>query len=169
MVDAQAEEPGDDFGAETARHGQAVGTRALHELLRACVSPSGCTRLRSSCVIVSCAAGSDPSRVVVVPSVDVVPVVGRARVASSRNRSPTRPEAAFPADRPDRWRDSSSVWHVRAAFGWNFFTLFAPMSLCATTVVICGAAQFGVLREDPVAAAVETAATAQAAASVAMR
>ena len=45
-------------------------------------------------------------------------------------------------------------------------TLFAPISLCCTTVAICGAAQFGRFREDPTAAAVQTAATAQAAASV---
>jgi hypothetical protein len=43
------------------------------------------------------------------------------------------------------------------------------MSLCWTTVAICGAAQFGMLRDDPAAAAVEMAATAQAAASVARR
>ncbi len=40
----------------------------------------------------------------------------------------------------------SSVFCVRAALGRNFFTLFAPISLCATTVAICGAAQFGELR-----------------------
>jgi hypothetical protein len=62
-----------------------------------------------------------------------------------------------------------SALFVRVALGWNLRTLFAPISLCATTVAICGAAQFGRFRDDPAAAAVETAATAQAAASVARR
>ena len=59
---------------------------------------------------------------------------------------------------------------MRAAFGRNFFTLFASISLCATTVAICGAAQSGaVLFEDPAAAAVEIPAMAHAAANMARR
>jgi hypothetical protein len=64
---------------------------------------------------------------------------------------------------------SESVWCVRAALGLNLRTLFAPISLCATTVAICGAAQFGRLRAEPAAPAVQTEATAQTAASVARR
>jgi len=62
-----------------------------------------------------------------------------------------------------------SVFCVSVPLGRNFCSLFASMSLCWTTVAICGAAQFGMLRDDPAAAAVEMAATAQAAASVARR
>ena len=61
-----------------------------------------------------------------------------------------------------------SVLAVSAAFGWNFFTLFA-ISLCWTTVAICGAAQLGVVLEAATATAAAMAATAQAAASVAKR
>ncbi len=63
----------------------------------------------------------------------------------------------------------ASVCWVSAAFGRNFFTLFASISLCATTVAICGAAQLGMVLDDPAAAAVETPATAHAAASMARR
>jgi len=123
----------------------------------------------SSCAIVS-GAFDESSEVVVVPLVvvvSVVPVVVVPVVVPEPELDGGEvdvPSCSFrPVERP------VSVFCVRAALGWNFFTLFAPISLCATTVAICGAAQFGRLREDPAAAAVETAATAQAAARVARR
>ena len=121
----------------------------------------------SSCAIVS-GAFDESSEVVVVPLVvvvSVVPVVVVPVVVPEPELDGGEvdvPSCSFrPVERP------ASVFCVRVALGWNFFTLFAPISLCATTVAICGAAQFG--RLDPAAAAVAMAATAQAAARVARR
>src|ERR1700760_4542019 len=106
--------------------------------------------------------GVDVVPVVVVGVVPVVVVsvgsepgsVGTGTVPSSSFRSEER---------------FARVWCVSAAFGRNFFTLFASISLCFTTVAICGAAQFGGLLAEPAAAAVEKPATAHAAASMARR
>jgi hypothetical protein len=119
----------------------------------------------SSCAIVSGSLGEAVAVVVVPPvvvvSVVVVPVVvpyppplgGADDVPSWAFRFVVRPVSDFV---------------VRAAFGRNFFTLFGTISLCATTVAICGAAQFGGL-DDPAAVVATMAATAQAAARVARR
>jgi hypothetical protein len=118
----------------------------------------------SSWAIVS-GALDESVEVVVVPLVvvvSVVPVVVVSPEPGSVGGEVDVPSCCFsPAARP------VSVFCVSAALGRNFFTLFAPINLCATTVAICGAAQFGEL--DPAAAATRTAATAQAAARVAMR
>lgn len=64
-----------------------------------------------------------------------------------------------------------SVWTVSGAFGWNVLTLVAPMSPCATTVLIACFAQSGgceaELVVEPVAAAARKAATITAVANVA--
>src|SRR5215469_17799500 len=69
------------------------------------------------------------------------------------------------------WRPSvrfASVWRVVDLFGWNLRTLFA-IRRCATTVAICGAAQFGRGFDAPGADPVTTAASATTAASSARR
>jgi hypothetical protein len=113
--------------------------------------------------MVSVPAGSEAAGVVVVPPVVVVPVVVVVPAPESGEVGGV-PSCAFRSE--ERF---VRVWFVSAAFGRNFFTLLASISLCATTVAICGAAQFGTVLDDPAAAAVETPATAHAAASMARR
>ncbi len=133
--------------------------------LAAFLRPIAWTRPLSSWAIVSGALDGSVE-VVVVPLVVVVSVVPVV-VVSVGSPEPVGGEDDVPSCCFSPTARPVSVFCVRAALGRNFFTLFAPISLCATTVAICGAAQFGEL--DPAATAARTAATAQAAASVAMR
>ena len=82
--------------------------------LAAFPSPIACTRLRSSCVIVSCAGASDPPDVVVVPPVEVVPVP----VVPVSVEPESAPE---PEDNEEPWASATPVGGSSVAMpsGWG--------------------------------------------------
>ena len=84
------------------------------------------------------------SVVVVVVVVVVVPVsVGPLDAAAAGAAA-----AGEPSSSPRPLARSVRAWTVSGAFGLNVRTLLAPMSPCATTVLICGFAQFGALEDE---------------------
>jgi hypothetical protein len=133
------------------------------------------TSLRSRVAIVAPLEPLEPVEVVVVVAVSVVlvvvvvvvVVVSGGTLLAAAGRGPT----GVPTSWPRPLARSVSVWTVNVAFGWNVLTLVAPMSPCATTVLICGFAQFGGLAAElplePAATAVRRAAETPTAASVA--
>ena len=144
VVDAEPEQPRDDLGAEAAGTFEPGGPRALRELGAAFERPSAVTsrrvelRHRARAAREPVDVGGRPP--VVVGrwwSVGVVTAVGsEVDVAGSVDVGPSLLLRG-------RWRDRSSVASVSGAFGRNVLTLVAPISPCATTVVICGVAQLG--------------------------